>query len=143
MPSGLSNDVAVVEAVTSDNSLQHLLPTAPPSPLPSQTPGVVKLEVDEEEERSRLCSNSLSSSRSHYPNPSSNPSRRLVTSGSKWCQPVPDECRAYNPFYKESRQAWLEKEMRWLKEERGLKILRAFYRDDGLTINWAVKDGEC
>ncbi|KAG7449843.1 uncharacterized protein BT62DRAFT_610205 [Guyanagaster necrorhizus] len=64
------------------------------------------------------------------------PSATLVTSGSKWYHPLPPDCRKSNPNWSANRKHWFKQEGKFLRS-RGLNILRNFFRDDGMVIDWS------
>ncbi|KAF7326375.1 hypothetical protein MVEN_02623900 [Mycena venus] len=69
--------------------------------------------------------------------PPADPPRRSATEGSKRYWPLPDSCkRALNPFnFEKERKDWLRAEHTTLRD-LGLQIVRSFFRDDGMVIEW-------
>ncbi|ETW79168.1 hypothetical protein HETIRDRAFT_478570 [Heterobasidion irregulare TC 32-1] len=63
------------------------------------------------------------------------PQRKLVTSGSKFYSDIPTNCRKPYPGYKGHRESWAKREVEALVN-RGLTIVRQFFRDDGMVIDW-------
>ncbi|KAK0212354.1 hypothetical protein DFS33DRAFT_20704 [Desarmillaria ectypa] len=64
------------------------------------------------------------------------PSATPATSGSKWYHPLPLDCQKSNPNWSINRKHWFKQESKYLRS-RGLNILRTFFRDDGMVINWS------
>ncbi|KAJ7241031.1 hypothetical protein B0H12DRAFT_1134019 [Mycena haematopus] len=77
----------------------------------------------------------------HTPSPPpADPPRRSATSGSKRYWPVPDNCkRALNPQFDTNRRDWLRRECTILKDH-GLKVVKYFFRDDGMVIEWQTRN---
>lgn len=63
------------------------------------------------------------------------PLRKLVTSGSRFYSDIPINCRKPYPGYKGHRESWAKREVEAL-DNRGLTIVRQFFRDDGMVIDW-------
>ncbi|PAV19990.1 hypothetical protein PNOK_0492400 [Pyrrhoderma noxium] len=57
------------------------------------------------------------------------------TSGSWLVTPMPEDCQKSNPRWQEARRTWLSSEVTRFRE-LGLKVQKAFVRDDGLVIDW-------
>ncbi|KAK0459202.1 uncharacterized protein EV420DRAFT_1538885 [Desarmillaria tabescens] len=57
-------------------------------------------------------------------------------SGSKWYHPLPPNCQKSNPNWSANRKHWFKQESKYLRS-RGLNILRNFFRDDGMVIDWS------
>ncbi|KAK0241213.1 hypothetical protein EDD85DRAFT_818034 [Armillaria nabsnona] len=68
--------------------------------------------------------------------PDATPSATPTTAGSKWYHPLPPECRKSNPNWSSNRKHWFKLESEFLRS-RGLNILRNFFRDDGMVIDWS------
>ncbi|EGN99149.1 hypothetical protein SERLA73DRAFT_181982 [Serpula lacrymans var. lacrymans S7.3] len=73
--------------------------------------------------------------RERSPTPPPSLSRRLVTSGAKWCFPVPSNCQKTAPNWANHRKEWLERE-RGVLRSLGVKTGKVYLRDDGLSIDW-------
>ncbi|KAF7336080.1 NTF2 domain-containing protein [Mycena sanguinolenta] len=76
------------------------------------------------------------------PPPPANSSRLSATSGSQRYWPVPANCkRAFDPEFDTNRREWLHRECDKLKD-LGLKVVKYFFRDDGMVIEWVTRNGE-
>ena len=64
------------------------------------------------------------------------PSRRLVAEACKFW-PIPDNCRKSAPKYSDNRLAFAKEQSVELSK-LGLKRTKAFFREDGLVIEWYV-----
>ncbi|KAF5360069.1 hypothetical protein D9758_007551 [Tetrapyrgos nigripes] len=120
------------------------LPQSQPEPEQPQTQTTssqiqtVQIRVKSEERDSLIPrSPTASTSTSSPPHPSSSSSRYSMLTGSHWAHPLPDDClKTKNKAgWKDARQVWYEREAERLKG-KGLKIVRWFFRDDGMTIDW-------
>ncbi|KAK0494948.1 hypothetical protein EDD18DRAFT_1173225 [Armillaria luteobubalina] len=59
-----------------------------------------------------------------------------TTTGSKRYHPLPPDCQKSHPNWSTNRKHWYKLESKFLKS-RGLNILRSFFRDDGMVIDWS------
>ncbi|KAK0486333.1 hypothetical protein IW261DRAFT_792095 [Armillaria novae-zelandiae] len=59
-----------------------------------------------------------------------------TTTGSKWYHPLPPDCQKSHLNWSANRKHWFKLESKFLKS-RGLNILRSFFRDDGMVIDWS------
>jgi hypothetical protein len=62
---------------------------------------------------------------------------RQVTEGSKLYTPLPANLRRTHHNYAENRKEWLEAEKMKMKKA-GLSVRRAFFREDGISLDWYV-----
>ncbi|KAJ7152615.1 hypothetical protein C8R43DRAFT_1003079 [Mycena crocata] len=88
--------------------------------------------------------------RTPSPPPLSPPARRQLTSGAKRYFPVPFACTRASASQSQlgaphdwvaARRAWAHKEAAKLRA-LGLKVVKFFFRDDGMVIEWVSGDGE-
>ncbi|KAF8190001.1 hypothetical protein K438DRAFT_1971487 [Mycena galopus ATCC 62051] len=100
----------------------------PPSILPPRARNPPSIRIKQER-------------RTPSPSPEA-PPRLSATSGSKRYWPVPNNCkRAVDPQFHENRQAWLRRECAVLKD-LGLKVVKYFFRDDGMVIEWQTRNSD-